>query len=214
MARQTVTIYDVAARAGVGISTVSNTLNKPDRVSPKTRKRVLDAAAELGFVPKSEAVSRARRGVGRIGVIAPFVSYNSYMRRLAGVLEVMNRNNLEVCIFDEESAAAKSSLLLSQLPLNSRLDGLIIMGIPLDDDAAQRLLDGRPAHDPRRHRRLSIQLRLHRLRRDGTDDRRAPDRARAPTPCLPLRGGRLQPWSGSRARDASTPSPRRSPRPA
>jgi len=141
VARQKVTIYDVAERAGVGISTVSNALNKPDRVSPATRQRVLDAAAELGFVPKSEAVSRARRGVGRIGVIAPFVSYSSYMRRLAGVLEVMTRNHLEVCIFDEESAAAKSSLLLSQLPLNSRLDGLIIMGIPLDDGAAQRLLD-------------------------------------------------------------------------
>jgi LacI family transcriptional regulator len=143
MAGRAVTIYDVARRAGVGISTVSNALNKPDRVRPDTRKKVLDAAAELGFVPKSEAVSRARRGVGRVGVIGPMVAYGSYMRRLSGVLEVMNRSNLEVCLYDEESAAAKSSLLLSRLPLNSRLDGLIVMGIPLDDEAAQRLLDGK-----------------------------------------------------------------------
>lgn len=41
MAGRTVTIYDVAKRAGVGISTVSNALNKPDRARPDTRKRVL-----------------------------------------------------------------------------------------------------------------------------------------------------------------------------
>src|SRR5436190_15821300 len=69
------TIYDVATRAGVSISTVSLALNAPTRVKPQTLERVLAAADELSFVPKTEAVSRARRGVGRIGVIAPFTSY-------------------------------------------------------------------------------------------------------------------------------------------
>ena len=47
-----VTIYEVAERAGVSISTVSNVLNKPDRVSAATRQRVLAAVDGLGFVPK------------------------------------------------------------------------------------------------------------------------------------------------------------------
>ncbi|QNG38763.1 LacI family transcriptional regulator [Geodermatophilaceae bacterium NBWT11] len=140
MGRSNVTIYDVASTAGVSISTVSNALNRPDRVREDTRRRVLEAAESLGFTPKSEAVNQARRGVGRIGVIAPFVAYQSYMRRLSGVLEVMNKANLEVCLYDEESAASRTSLLLSRLPLGSRLDGLIVMGIPLDDEAAERLL--------------------------------------------------------------------------
>lgn len=135
-----VTIYEVAQRAGVGISTVSNTLNRPDRVAEATRRKVLEAADALGFTPKQQAVSLARKGVGRIGVIAPLTSYPSYMRRLSGVLEAIGRHNLEVCIFDEESAASQTSLMLSSLPLTSRLDGIMVMGVPLDEDAAQRLL--------------------------------------------------------------------------
>ena len=82
-----ITIYEVAERAGVSISTVSNAVNKPDRVSAETRRRVLAAADELGFVPKVAAADLARKGTGRIGVMAPFTSYASYLRRLSGVLE-------------------------------------------------------------------------------------------------------------------------------
>ncbi len=135
-----VTIYEVAKRAGVGISTVSNTLNRPNRVAEATRRRVLAAADELGFTPKAQAVSLARKGVGRIGVIAPLTSYPSYMRRLAGVLQAIGGHHLEACVFDEESAASQTSLLLSSLPLTSRLDGIMVMGVPLGEDAAQRLL--------------------------------------------------------------------------
>ncbi|RLU80609.1 LacI family transcriptional regulator [Streptomyces griseocarneus] len=44
-----VKLADVARRAGVSTGTVSNVLNRPDRVSEKTRVRVELAAAELGF---------------------------------------------------------------------------------------------------------------------------------------------------------------------
>src|SRR5829696_9445059 len=45
------TIYDVAAKAAVSISTVSLALNNPTRVSKATRTRVLEAADDLGYVP-------------------------------------------------------------------------------------------------------------------------------------------------------------------
>ena len=49
------TIYDVAKRAGVSITTVSRILNTPDKVNAATRERVLTAIDALGFVPKAEA---------------------------------------------------------------------------------------------------------------------------------------------------------------
>ncbi|MET0416154.1 MAG: LacI family DNA-binding transcriptional regulator, partial [Actinoplanes sp.] len=134
-----VTIYEVADRAGVSISTVSNVLNKPDRVSPATRSRVLAAADELGFVPKAQAVSLARRGAGRIGVMAPFTSYGSYMRRLSGLLSAATELELDVVVFDHESAAAASSPVLASMPVHGRLDGLIVMGLPIEDAIAGRL---------------------------------------------------------------------------
>jgi DNA-binding LacI/PurR family transcriptional regulator len=134
-----VTIYEVANQAGVSITTVSHVLNRPDRVGAATRERVLNVMDELGFTPKPTAVTLARKGVGRIGVVAPFTSYPSYAVRLSGVLEACADRNLDVLIFDVPSVAAATSPLLRTLPVTGRLDGLLIMGIPLEDGMARRL---------------------------------------------------------------------------
>ncbi len=133
-----VTIYDVAKAAGVSISTVSLALNAPHRVAAATREKVLRAVDRLGFEPKADAVTRARRGVGRIGVVAPFSSYPSFARRLNGVFAGLADGSLDVVVFDQESAAVPSPLLAS-LPLTQRLDGIVIMSLPVDDAIAERL---------------------------------------------------------------------------
>lgn len=133
------TIYDVANRAGVSISTVSHTLNRPHRVKEDTRRRVLAAIDELGYVPKASAVAHARKAVGRIGALAPFTSYDSYIRRLKGALAEAEGEATEVVVIDQESAASSVSPLLSSLPVTRRLDGLLIMGVPLEDELAARL---------------------------------------------------------------------------
>jgi DNA-binding LacI/PurR family transcriptional regulator len=140
-----VTIYEVARRAGVSIATVSHVFNRPERVKSSTRERVLDAVEELGFVPKPTAVSLARKGVGRIGVLAPFTSYSSYATRLNGVLEACAGRAVEVVVFDAPSATTAESPLLRTLPTTGRLDGLVIMGLPLDDGTAARLKKGKLA---------------------------------------------------------------------
>jgi DNA-binding LacI/PurR family transcriptional regulator len=134
-----VTIHDVAAEAGVSVSTVSLAINSPERVSDRTRRRVLAAVDALGFVPKAEAVARARKGVGRVGVLAPFSSYSSVARRLTGVLQATGRRPIEVVLFDQESAARTPSPLLGSLPVTGRLDGIIVVSQPLNDAVARRL---------------------------------------------------------------------------
>jgi DNA-binding LacI/PurR family transcriptional regulator len=146
--RGKVTIYDVAERAGVSIATVSHVLNRPGRVGAATRQRVLDIVDELGFTPKPTAVTLARKGVGRIGVLAPFTSYPSYATRLAGVLDACAGRNVDVVVFDLPSVAAATSPLLRTLPVTGRLDGIVIMGVPIEDTMARRLS----------HRRLATVL--------------------------------------------------------
>jgi DNA-binding LacI/PurR family transcriptional regulator len=133
------TIYDVARKAGVSIATVSLALNNPARVKPSTLTRVMAAVDELAYVPKTEAVVRARRGVGRIGVMAPFTSYPSFSRRLNGVLHTTRDLPMEIVIYDQESAAVTSPSL-SSIPLTRQLDGLVIMALPFDDKVAERLI--------------------------------------------------------------------------
>ena len=65
-----VTIYDVAAKAGVSIKTVSRVMNNEPNVRPVMRERVLAAAGELGYSPNLSARSLAG---SRSFVIAVFV---------------------------------------------------------------------------------------------------------------------------------------------
>lgn len=62
-------VRDVARLAGVSPGTVSNALNHPEKVSERTRERVLAAIAELGFVPNN-AARQLRRGTNEsVGLI-------------------------------------------------------------------------------------------------------------------------------------------------
>jgi LacI family transcriptional regulator len=60
----TINMRDVARRARVSISTVSNTVNHPERVSGDSLRRVQKAIEELGFV-RNEAARQLRRGHSR-----------------------------------------------------------------------------------------------------------------------------------------------------
>jgi LacI family transcriptional regulator len=132
------TIYDVAKHAGVSISTVSRVLNAPDQVNIETRSRVLDVIDELNFVPKAEAAARARKGTRRIGVLAPFITYPSFVQRLRGVAMLAD-SAYELVIYNVDSAARRDSYLAT-LPVTRRLDGLLVMALPFGELAAQRLL--------------------------------------------------------------------------
>lgn len=139
MASQNHTIYDVAERAEVSISTVSRVLNTPTKVNPATRARVLAAIEELKFVPKAEASARARRSTGRIGVMAPLFRYPSFVQRLQGVAARLASAHYELIIYNVDTAEERD-LYLTQLTTTRSLDGLIIMALPFSEKIAQRLI--------------------------------------------------------------------------
>ncbi|MBN8883595.1 MAG: LacI family DNA-binding transcriptional regulator [Salana multivorans] len=64
------TVYDVAERAGVSITTVSFAFHQPERVRAQTRQTVIDAARELGYVPSGNARGLARGRTGALGLYA------------------------------------------------------------------------------------------------------------------------------------------------
>jgi LacI family transcriptional regulator len=139
------TIYEVAQRAGVSISTVSLAINHPDRVRADTRDRIMSVIDEIGFVPKERAVVRARAGVGRIAVLAPFTSYPAYSRRLNGILAELGRDGTQVIVYDHEDMAVSASPLLGTIPVKGHVDGIIIMDMPIDRTIITRLKDRLPA---------------------------------------------------------------------
>lgn len=134
------TIYDVAERAGVSITTVSRMLNAPDKVNPETRDRILEAIDALGFVPKAEARARALSQTGRVGVITPFFTAPSFVQRMRGIANELSKSSYELVIYTVDSADRLQGYLAS-MTLTGNLDGLIIMSLPVTDADANRLLD-------------------------------------------------------------------------
>jgi LacI family transcriptional regulator len=68
-ARRRPSISDVARLAQVSVGTVSNVLNRPDRVAPATRERVQAAIARLAFVPNGSARQLRAGTITTVGAI-------------------------------------------------------------------------------------------------------------------------------------------------
>ncbi len=134
------TIYDVADRSGVSISTISRVLNAPDKVNPETRKRVMAAIDSLGFVPKAEARAHALKNTNRIGVLTPFFTAPSFVQRLRGIAAALSRASYELVIYPVDSVEHLQGYL-SSIPVMQNIDGLIIMSLAIDDKDARRLHD-------------------------------------------------------------------------
>jgi len=135
MPAHTATIYDVAKKAGVSVSTVSRAVNTPHLVQEKTRQKVMRAVEQLKFVPKAEASVLARKNVGSIGVLLPFFTSPSFVQRMRGIASALSATKFEFVVYTVGSRAQLDEYL-DVLPLWRRLDGLIVMSMPLSD--AQR----------------------------------------------------------------------------
>lgn len=83
-ARKRVTIREVAAKAGVSITTVSHAINEKGSVARATRARVLEAASQLGYQADALAKGLRNNRIGVVGlVMRPLDALGSY--RLTGV---------------------------------------------------------------------------------------------------------------------------------
>ncbi len=137
MMKRIATIYDVAEAAGVSIATVSRVLNAPSRVSLLSKQKVLAAMEELDFVPKADAVARARRDFRRIGVIVPFLTSPSFVQRIRGITGALASTEYELVIYSIETQEQLQDYYIS-LPVSRKVDGLIILALPVHDDDAAR----------------------------------------------------------------------------
>jgi LacI family transcriptional regulator len=126
-------IVDVAARAGVSVGTVSNVLNRPERVSPTTRDRVLRAIDELGFV-RNEAARQLRAGRSRtIGLVVLDVGNPFFTDLAAGAEAVAVDAGLSVVLCNSHDDTAREQHHLSMLK-EQRAYGILIT--PVGDGTA------------------------------------------------------------------------------
>jgi len=138
VAKKTVTIRDVAKRAGVSVATASRALNGKEIVNAQTRDRVLAVMDELGFRPSPAA---RRLSLGRtltIGVVVSFLTRPQAAERLRGVDAVLTDSEFDLVVYNVESVQ-KRDHYLGSLAHSQRTDGLVVMSLPPPDQAVPTL---------------------------------------------------------------------------
>ena len=85
-------IYDISSQAGVSIATVSRVLNGSDKVSQKTREKVLAVIEENGYMPNAFARSLSTNTMSQVGILCSDVS-DVYQAQTVFYLERELREN-------------------------------------------------------------------------------------------------------------------------
>lgn len=138
-----VTIKDVAKKAGVSPSTVSRVLSNNSRISRETSQRVRDVMEELGYHPNIMAKSLVSRTTESICVILPKPAEELFlnlffMELIRGIVTQANRSGYDVLISSGGSEQEEVEAL-SRLLKGKRVDGAILLYSRKDDQVVEFL---------------------------------------------------------------------------
>ena len=120
------TILDVAVRAGVSKSTVSNVVRAVPGVSEATRRRVLDAIEELGYRPNVLARQLVQRRTSILGVVVGDLA-NPFFAEMAKSLERHAAAHGYTAMFCNTEGDSESELAGVETLLQHRVAGIVFL---------------------------------------------------------------------------------------
>jgi len=127
----TTTIRDVAAAAGVSVSTVSRVLNDKDDVATETSARVRQVIYQLGYASSMAARSMRSRRTNVIGLIVPDLSQPYSLLITKGVNQTAMAAGYDLLVYAGASRSASTLVTWEQQQVallnGSVTDGLIIV---------------------------------------------------------------------------------------
>jgi len=123
----TVTLKDIAIRAGVTSATVSMVINNKPNISEATRKKVLKIAKELSYYPNVIARGLATKKSNSIGVIVPNLASSFVVRVLQGIKSTNRDMDYTVQLFDTVGQKESEAQLFQRLARERRIDGVILI---------------------------------------------------------------------------------------
>ncbi len=134
---RSLSMADVAARAGVSHQTVSRVVNGHPSVAPSTRERVERAIAELGYRPNVAARALVTGSTSTIGLVSVKIDQYGPAQTMLGLEKAARAAgySVSVCILDDATGGA----------LRDSVDNLVaqrvdaIVALSTYDDAAEAL---------------------------------------------------------------------------
>jgi DNA-binding LacI/PurR family transcriptional regulator len=132
-------IGEIARRAGVSRSTVSNVLSGKRPVSDRTRQRIQAVIDEVGYRPNASARALREGRTHTLGLVIPPAGHRLTDMQLgfvAGVVESAARADLDVLLSPSGGDHDRS---FERIVDGRRVDGVILMEIRLADDRVNRV---------------------------------------------------------------------------
>jgi len=126
-----VTIKDVAARAGVSLSTVSLVLNNKDHVSDEMRQKIMQAIKELDFHPRRIARGLASKTTGNIGFVLTdnhFSRAEPFYTKVFLGTEFEARNHHYYVLLTTVEENFRKDKYIPRFLLEKNVDGVILAG--------------------------------------------------------------------------------------
>jgi LacI family transcriptional regulator len=118
-------ITDIARLLGLSVSGVSRALNNDPRISAATKKRVLEAAAEINYQPNNMATGLRRGKSKLVGVIVPYVDGRFFAVVIKGIERAARAVgfNVIICQSDEDVEHERQNI---ETLLQSQVEGILI----------------------------------------------------------------------------------------
>ena len=133
-----ITIYDVAKKAGVSISTASKALNDRRDVGDSTKEKIREIAREMNYEPSHFARALAMRKTENIGVItvryygAPMLTNPFYSRIIEGIEERLINSNLNL-VTNVLTREQVEKLEMPKMIKEKSADGVVLLGYMPDE---------------------------------------------------------------------------------
>lgn len=121
------TMMDVAQLAGVSTMTVSRALKPNTSVGEKTRKKIQDAAEQLGYVLNSNAANFASHKTGFVAVTIPSINNANFAETLTGLSEGLNDTGLQILLGYTNYSKEEEERLIEQF-LQRRPEAIVVTG--------------------------------------------------------------------------------------
>lgn len=136
--KRPLTLRDVSEASGVSEMTVSRVLRNRGDVSDATRKKVLQAAKRLGYVPNKIAGALASQRVNLVAVIIPSMSNMVFPEVMTGISRTLENTELQPVVGITDYLPEKEEKVLYEM-LSWRPSGVIIAGLE-HSDASRAML--------------------------------------------------------------------------
>ena len=120
-----VTLKEVAAALGLSTMTVSRALNDRPNVNPKTKKRIQEVAAKMGYTPNHVAKSLVSNRTYTIGVVIPEIGHAFFPEVVRGIDEISSEANYQIFLTNSSEDFEKEKRSIEALRAK-RVDGILV----------------------------------------------------------------------------------------